>query len=72
MNVAATSLRKFDFSQVFGFSASPGDRGSPRLQCVGGFFRAERRRLVVEWVVVGLELGVALVIALAVYLTLKK
>jgi len=26
----------------------------------------------VEWVMVGLELGVALVIALAVYLTLKK
>jgi len=26
----------------------------------------------VEWVIVGLELGVALVIALAVYLTLKK
>jgi hypothetical protein len=34
--------------------------------------RADTRRLAVEWVIVGLELGVALVIALAVYLTLKK
>lgn len=36
------------------------------------FSHADTGRLAVEWVMVGLELGVALVIALAVYLTLKK